>query len=296
MFKKINIIFIMILFCISLSIFANKKVEITVHPPKLIKGSCSIVKVKSTEKPKIYLGNRRLPVFLSDNYYVALLVTDIADKRKKVYVEVIVNKKSYLQTVHLLFPKVRKREFTIPPKKNKYVGPSKKKKKFNKLVNKVRTKVSSQLLFKSEFMIPIKNIRIKDLYFGDQRILHSGKKTIRYFHRGIDFGARRGTPVYAMNSGKVVLARKLYSRGNAIFIDHGWGIYSEYLHLHKILIKEGQVVQKGQKIAQVGSTGVSTGPHLHLSMIVNGYLVSPLFWMRPLVAEVLKKPVMVTKN
>jgi murein DD-endopeptidase MepM/ murein hydrolase activator NlpD len=95
-------------------------------------------------------------------------------------------------------------------------------------------------------------------------------------HSGVDLRAERGTPVKAMNSGKVVLTGDHFFTGLTVVIDHGGGIQSMYFHLDKILVQEDQKVGKGEVIGLVGSTGRATGPHLHLGVRVNGARVDPL--------------------
>ncbi|MGH2436417.1 MAG: M23 family metallopeptidase, partial [bacterium] len=101
----------------------------------------------------------------------------------------------------------------------------------------------------------------------------------RGWHRGTDFAAPVGTPVYAANHGIVRLAELLPVSGNAVFIDHGIGIITSYLHLSAIHVRAGQPVQKGDRIGGVGSTGLATGPHLHWALRTNGTLVDPLHWV-----------------
>jgi hypothetical protein len=96
------------------------------------------------------------------------------------------------------------------------------------------------------------------------------------YHRGVDFRGSRGEPVYALADGRVVLAEKMYYEGNFTVINHGNRIFSHYMHQDSIIVKEGQFVRGGEKIGTVGTTGVSTGPHLHVSLIVNGTQVDPL--------------------
>jgi len=98
-------------------------------------------------------------------------------------------------------------------------------------------------------------------------------------HEGTDYAVAGGTPVYAPAGGVVVLAEPLKVRGNVVFIDHGRGVFSAFYHLDKIIAKQGQRVQAGDLIAQVGTTGFSTGYHLHWSMWVNGVYVNPSQWM-----------------
>lgn len=82
----------------------------------------------------------------------------------------------------------------------------------------------------------------------------------------------------AANTGKVVFAEALQSHGNTIIIDHGWGILSIYNHLNAILVSPNQTVKVGERIGLMGSTGISTGPHLHWGMSVQGTRVDPSPW------------------
>lgn len=94
-------------------------------------------------------------------------------------------------------------------------------------------------------------------------------------HRGRDINAPQGTPVYACNAGVVRFAGSHYSYGNYIEIDHPDGLMTLYAHNSQLLVSEGDVVQQGQVIALVGSTGMSTGPHVHLEFQQNGALLNP---------------------
>jgi len=94
-------------------------------------------------------------------------------------------------------------------------------------------------------------------------------------HSGIDIAAARGTPVKAANNGVVRLAMMLKVTGNTIIIDHGCNIYSSYAHLDKLLVEEGAEVKKGDIIGEVGSTGFSTGPHLHWSTTIGTLYINP---------------------
>ncbi len=94
-------------------------------------------------------------------------------------------------------------------------------------------------------------------------------------HSGIDIAAARGTPVKAANNGVVRLSMMLNVTGNTIIIDHGCNIYSSYAHLDKLLAEEGAEVKKGDIIGEVGSTGFSTGPHLHWSTTIGTLYINP---------------------
>ena len=99
------------------------------------------------------------------------------------------------------------------------------------------------------------------------------------FHLGEDIAAPTGTPIHATNDGVVVLAGPYPIKGGLTVIDHGAGVTSRYYHQSRILVEEGQVVTRGQPIGEVGSTGLSTGPHLHWEMRVGGQPTDPLAWV-----------------
>jgi len=99
--------------------------------------------------------------------------------------------------------------------------------------------------------------------FGNQRLFNGKLASV---HRGLDYRAKMSSPVAAINSGRVVLARPLYYEGGCVVIDHGLGLMSVYMHLSKFQVKVGQRVRKGQIIALSGASGRATGPHLHLGI------------------------------
>lgn len=98
---------------------------------------------------------------------------------------------------------------------------------------------------------------------------------VRQFHNGVDMAAPGGSPILAAESGTVIAASYSSTMGNYIMINHGGGLYTIYMHASALYVSTGQSVTKGQKIAAVGSTGRSTGNHLHFSVRLNGNYVSP---------------------
>ena len=103
---------------------------------------------------------------------------------------------------------------------------------------------------------------------------------VQKFHNGVDFAASTGTPILAAYNGTVVGADYNSSMGNYVMINHGDGLYTIYMHASALYVSTGQTVTKGQQIAAVGSTGRSTGPHLHFSVRLNGNYVSPWNYLR----------------
>lgn len=100
-----------------------------------------------------------------------------------------------------------------------------------------------------------------------------------YFHTGLDVCGQVGDDVYAPAKGQVAFTGELIVRGNAIMINHGWGVYSGYMHLSEILVNMGDWVEPGQLIGKVGNTGRVTGPHLHWEIWAGGVQVDPFDWM-----------------
>lgn len=113
--------------------------------------------------------------------------------------------------------------------------------------------------------------------FGNRRS-YNGSAYV-YFHTGLDFCGQVGVDILAPAKGKVVFAGPLTVRGNATMIDHGWGVYTGYLHQSEIFVKVGDTVEVGQLIGKVGGTGRVTGPHLHWEVWVGGVQVDPLNWL-----------------
>jgi murein DD-endopeptidase MepM/ murein hydrolase activator NlpD len=108
--------------------------------------------------------------------------------------------------------------------------------------------------------------------FGVQRVFNGA---VQSTHQGLDFRVLAGTPVAAVNRGRIILARPLFFEGNCVVIDHGQGLLTLYLHLSKFLVQEGDTVEKGQQIALSGGTGRATGPHLHLAVRWQGVYLNP---------------------
>ncbi len=115
-------------------------------------------------------------------------------------------------------------------------------------------------------------------YFGGRESPTAGASTN---HQGIDVGAASGSNILAAASGTVVVSTYSYSAGNYIMINHGGGVYTVYMHCSKLLVSEGAEVKQGQTIAKVGSTGYSTGPHLHFGIRSGGRYVNPLTYVSP---------------
>jgi len=118
--------------------------------------------------------------------------------------------------------------------------------------------------------------------FGLRRILNGLAKAP---HSGVDFRSPAGTPVYAAARGRVVLADDLFYTGETVILDHGEGFFSLYAHLQEILCRPGELAEAGAILGKVGSTGRSTGPHLHWGVKLRGDRIDPLALVEVLAGE-----------
>jgi len=132
--------------------------------------------------------------------------------------------------------------------------------------------VTPERLWKGEFRVPLKDVTTGG-NFGRRRILNGQARSP---HAGVDFPAAAGTPVFAAQSGRVVLAENLYYSGNTVVIDHGYGIYTLYAHLSEMEVKPGETVDATTEIGKVGATGRVTGPHLHWGLTIDHARINAL--------------------
>ena len=151
---------------------------------------------------------------------------------------------------------------------NQYVQPNaeqqKRAEEDGKKLRAIYDTVTPERLWDGKFRLPLKDVTAGG-NFGRRRILNGEARSP---HAGVDFPAAAGTPVFASQSGKVVLAEELYYAGNTVVIDHGYGIYTLYCHFSKIEVAAGDKVEAGTQIGEVGATGRVTGPHLHWGLTI----------------------------
>lgn len=134
----------------------------------------------------------------------------------------------------------------------------------------INLKTQDHALWTDDFSLPLTKAIVTDS-FGYQR------NTVGFeiAHKGTDFRAPAGASIMAMNRGVVRVAKTFSTYGKTVVIDHGLGLFTFYMHLSKIYVAEGQLVQKGQLIAASGDTGYATGPHLHVTVRIGNTSVDP---------------------
>ncbi len=151
------------------------------------------------------------------------------------------------------------------------------KKKADELTKELRSLQSTGDYVGGELQWPVPGYTRVTSPFGNR--IHPILQT-KKFHTGIDIAAPSGKNVVAAGAGKVITAGTLGSYGKAVIIDHGGGIMTLYAHNSKLLVSNGDTVTKGQGIALIGSTGASTGPHLHFEVRKNGQYVNPIPYVK----------------
>jgi murein DD-endopeptidase MepM/ murein hydrolase activator NlpD len=227
------------------------------------------------QTPTVSLQQKNYPAFpMGNNRFRALLPTTPLEKPGARQIQV-----SGDGQVEKLSVQVRSRNFptqsiTLPPGKDSEGSDA----EFDR-VDAFKALVTPQKFWNGPLLRPNSG-EITTIY-GVRRY-YNGVFAQDYYHRGVDYAGAYGSPVIAPAAGRVSLVGResqgFKIHGNVVGIDHGQGVASILMHLSRIDVKEGDLVQAGQVIGGLGSTGASTGPHLHWGLYVNGQSVDPVPW------------------
>ncbi len=148
-----------------------------------------------------------------------------------------------------------------------------------KQVAAFKATVSPEKLWEGNFIAP--NDGRTSSPFGVRRY-YNGELAMDYYHRGLDYAGGYGSAVVAPAAGRVVLVgyekKGFRVHGNVVGLDHGQGVVSIFMHMSKINVEEGEMLEPGDRIGSIGTTGASTGPHLHWGLYVNAVSVDPVQW------------------
>lgn len=258
--------------------FPVEALEVKINPESPQLGDTVSVMVETDpneEKPQVTWGDKTYPVFaVGENLYRTLIPTTPLDQSGKVPLTI-----QGEDTVRNLLVWVRDRAF--PTQRIWLTGSSNRRATQLELdrVAEFKKLLTPEQLWRGTFLRPTQG-RISTV-FGVRRY-YNGEFAENYYHKGVDYAVGTGTPVVAPADGRVALVgsenQGFVVHGNTIGIDHGQGVLSIFLHLHGINVQEGQMVKAGQQIGTVGSTGASTGPHLHWGLYVDGQAVDPVPW------------------
>jgi murein DD-endopeptidase MepM/ murein hydrolase activator NlpD len=217
--------------------------------------------------PMVKQGSRWVSVLGADldlppGEYPARLTLEYADGHRNARTEAV-------EVAHRDFPTTRLR---VAPK---YVELSPedqaRAERESREIAAIYARVTPEAYWQEPFAAPLPGVH-GGRNFGHRRVFNGQPRAP---HSGADLTAATGTPVQAANAGRVVLAKNLFFSGNSVFIDHGLGVYSVYLHLSQMDVAPGDTVERGQTIGLSGATGRVTGPHLHWGVRVLDARVDP---------------------
>jgi murein DD-endopeptidase MepM/ murein hydrolase activator NlpD len=248
--------------------------SVTVVPEEITQGDAFMIEVTSQSdiKPDGTIGKKQLSFHrVSPGKFIALSSTGMEQPSKTYVIDIKQGEESQSTQIQVGKRKSRKINLTLP--KDKVVLSPKNEKRANYESALLRRNWSrrSEKMWQGNFFPPLDTEVSTE--FGIIRIINGHKRSR---HKGVDFKGKSGIPVKAINGGTVSVTDDQFFGGKTVMIDHGEGIFSVYMHLKMINVEEGQHVNRSDTIGLVGSTGRSTGPHLHLTVKWDGYTVDPL--------------------
>jgi len=252
--------------------------EVKINPDSPQLGDTVAVTIETDfneEKPQVTWGDQTYPVFaIGNNQYRTLIPTTPLDDSGKVPLTIRGE-----ETTRNFLVWLRDRAF---PTQRIWLSGNNNRPATELELNRVaefKKLVTPQQYWNGTFVRPNQG-RVSTV-FGVRRY-YNGEFAENYYHKGVDYAAGTGSPVVAPADGRVALVGKesdgFHVHGDTIGIDHGQGVLSIFLHLNDINVQEGETVTAGQQIGTVGSTGASTGPHLHWGLYVNGQAIDPSPW------------------
>ncbi|SHN54054.1 M23 family metallopeptidase [Desulfovibrio litoralis] len=272
----------------------NQLVQIDA-PQTVYAGEPFLIKLttqSSVQNVKVTWNNRSLnPIFKDENGQKTaevLLSVPLKTKETQRNLTLTADNNSKKLTYHASFAVEHKeypeQRLTVS---KKFVSPNKAEqeriKKEAKIIKAALNKVSTERYWDLPLSRPIPYIKTEEetigrvsSVYGLRRFFNNQEKDP---HKGVDLSAPKNEKILACMDGKVVLVGDFFYSGRCVFVDHGQGILTYYLHMTEPLVKEGQIVKRGETLGLVGSTGRSTGPHLHLGFTVLGETVNPAPFM-----------------
>lgn len=270
-FHKFSFVIIILLFC-----HKAYALIVELRPAEVIPGDVYLIKVSSVEAPVGEFNGKEIRFFKTgDKKFIALVPIDI-DTPSGDYKITIRNSEG----IKYLDLRVNPHDFpterlTLPEEKVTLRPEDEKRVEEEYLLLEGLFAKTTERMWGDTFIQPVDTKPSTE--FGIRRIINNKKTSI---HKGVDYRGRKGSPVKAMNSGRVVLTRELFYGGKTAIIDHGMGIFSVYMHLSGFNVLEGEDVSAGEVIGFIGDTGRANGPHLHISIRLNGISINPLSLLR----------------
>lgn len=242
-------------------------VEVRAGDPFFIK----VTNIKSSRNLSASFKNNKLHFNSWEDCYLAIGAVDIKTEPGIYPLQIKFRKKKLIREIKVLETIFPKQEISLSDEKVFLDRKNLKRvKKENKRLKTIFRKVTRKL-WDGDFILPLENEITTD--FGTERIINHNIKSL---HTGVDIRGEEGEEIMASNRGKVVFKKELFFGGKTIIIDHGGGIYTIYMHLSKYNVRLHEIVPKGFIIGYVGSTGRSTGSHLHFGVKISKINVNPI--------------------
>jgi murein DD-endopeptidase MepM/ murein hydrolase activator NlpD len=279
MIRNILLSFVIFTLILGASIAHAESISISIQPTTILQGDPVLIQIHNTAKvsdiKKVTLFGVKRGVFMYKGVPSALAGVDLNKKIGDYMATVeMTNGDIIKQTITVGKRDIVEEPLGIPEK----LGGNTKESQDNLVANlaadkkKVTNlKTNIKALWSKAFVEPLSKIFITSPYGYSRK---TGEYSIP--HKGTDYRAVVGTEIYAVNRGVVRIAQSYTDYGKSIFIDHGLGLVSYYLHLSKYKVKVGQVVEAGQTIGLSGDTGYTLGAHLHLGIRINEVTVDPV--------------------
>ena len=266
---------------VTLATFAAEAAQVEINPPAPKLGD-TISVIVTPDNPsnggnlQVTSNGKTYPVFpIAPNQYRAFIPTTPLQKSGRKVIRVSGDGTTRNLAVWLKWRRFPTQRINLPPGK---AGVKATQLELDR-VKAFKALVTPQKFWNGPLVRP-NGSRVSTIY-GVRRY-YNGKFANNYYHRGVDYAGGYGSPVIASAAGRVALVGKesqgFKVHGNIVGIDHGQGVTTIYMHLNRINVKEGDMVKPGQLIGGIGSTGASTGPHLHWGLYVNGQAVDPVPW------------------
>lgn len=282
MIKRLIPVFLFIL----LSISPSWALEVALRPEVLRQGDVFLIRIKPSLYPEkggtggfsyknlqgIFM-DKKIHFFKTESGdYMALAGIDMKTAPGEYTLSISNDNKKVLEKdIKILSASFGVQSLTLPKEKVDLTSEILKRVKIEQAKIAALLPVINERLWKGRFIMPV-NGNITGP-FGVRRIINKEEKSP---HSGIDIKADEGTPISAPNNGRIALIDDQFFGGKTIVIDHGYGIYSILHHLSKITVSDGQLVNRGEIIGHVGSTGRATGPNLHWGVRLQGERINPI--------------------
>ena len=246
------------------------------HQP--VPGGTAVIKLtaSNTPQPSAFFKKRKVAVHKHNDNWYALIGLSLNTKPGQYKISYQLPNKKTQQLSFTVKDKTYKAQYLTIKNKRK-VNPYAK--DMDRIIKERKIKAAakktwSNQIIHTDFIRPVEG-RISSI-FGLRRFFNN---QARRPHSGLDIAAPEGTPIKAMADARVIETGDFFFSGNMVYLDHGQGVISLYAHMYKIHVTPGQLIKQGDIIGEVGETGRVTGPHLHLSLLLNQTAVDPNHWL-----------------